>query len=435
MVPTVLGVILLTFVLFNAAGGDPAMVRLGQHASARNLEEYDEQRGLNKPLIMGLWGTTRVYAKTDFRVNPGPWAGVDGVEYSGEPVGRIVVAPGEYEIPLQKEAFMSGATYRALICYRTLDPGAGFVLKASDGSGVTVSAGFIPDSRWRKGSLVFDTGDNASQTRCLLAIEGGNVEIRELAFQRKAEHLFDSQLMFFLRQIVSFDFGRSDATNQKISTMILEGIFPSLALTVPIFVIGLVLSVSIALVCAFFRDTFIDRFLVILCVVFMSVSYLVWIIGGQYFFAYRLGWFPIWGFESARYIFLPVIIGVLSGLGGSIRFYRTIMLDEMYKDYVRTAAAKGVGNSGILFRHVLKNAMIPILTSVVMTIPFLYTGSLLLESFFGIPGLGRMSFNAINSSDFDVIKAVVFIGAVIYVFANLLTDICYALVDPRVRLK
>ena len=132
---------------------------------------------------------------------------------------------------------------------------------------------------------------------------------------------------------------------------------------------------------------------------------------------------------------LPWIIGVISGLGSGIRFYRTVMLDEMYRDYVRTAFAKGVGLPGVLFKHVLRNAMIPILTNVVMEIPFLYTGSLLLESFFGVPGLGYVGVNAINSSDVDVVRAVVFIGAVIYVAANLLTDLCYALADPRVRLK
>jgi peptide/nickel transport system permease protein len=130
-----------------------------------------------------------------------------------------------------------------------------------------------------------------------------------------------------------------------------------------------------------------------------------------------------------------VIIGIVSGLGENIRFYRTIMLDELYRDYVRTAFAKGVSRRGVLLRHVLKNAMIPILTNVVIAIPFLYTGSLLLEGFFGIPGLGGMSINALNYSDVDVVRAVVFIGAVLYVFANLLTDIAYALVDPRVKLS
>ena len=143
----------------------------------------------------------------------------------------------------------------------------------------------------------------------------------------------------------------------------------------------------------------------------------------------------MWGFESARYLILPWIIGVFSALGGGVRFYRTLMLDEMYRDYVRTAFAKGVSRSGVLFKHVLKNAMIPILTSVVMAIPFLYTGDLLLESFFGIPGLGNLGLNGINNSDPDVVRAVVLLGAFLFVVANMITDICYTLVDPRVRIR
>jgi peptide/nickel transport system permease protein len=243
------------------------------------------------------------------------------------------------------------------------------------------------------------------------------------------------QFLFYLKQIVTFDFGRSFATNQKISTMILDGVIPSLTLTIPIFIIDLVIAIAIALVAAYKRNTLLDRSIVVLAVVGMSVSSLVYILAGQYILAYRFEWFPIWGYESIKYLFLPVVIGVVSGLGSGVRFYRTVMLDEMYQDYVRTAFAKGNTESTVLFRHVLKNAMIPILTSVVLSIPFLYTGSLLLENFFGIPGLGYLSVEAINSADFPVIKAIVFVGSVMYVFASLLTDICYALVDPRIKLR
>jgi peptide/nickel transport system permease protein len=201
------------------------------------------------------------------------------------------------------------------------------------------------------------------------------------------------------------------------------------------FLIELVVAVSIALLCAFFRNTFVDRLIVVIAVVLMSVNYLVWIIFGQYVLGYRWGWFPLWGFESWTFLLLPVLIGVVSGLGTDVRFYRTIMLDEMYRDYVRTAFAKGVSRPGVLFKHVLKNGMIPILTNVVIAIPFLYTGSLLLERFFGIPGLGNMAINAVDYSDVDVIRAIVLIGSILYVIANLMTDLCYALFDPRVRLN
>jgi peptide/nickel transport system permease protein len=217
--------------------------------------------------------------------------------------------------------------------------------------------------------------------------------------------------------------------------MLKRGVLPSLALSVPIFFGGLVLSVGLALMCAYWRNRWVDRVFVFLAVALMSVNYLVWIIFGQFFLAYKWQLFPIWGFESWRYLLLPVMIGILSGLGANLRFYRTMMLDEIYKDYVRTAFAKGVSPAGVLFKHVLPNAMIPIVTNTVIALPFLYTGNLLLESFFGIPGLGGLSINAINSSDVDVVRGVVLVGAILYVVASLATDLCYALVDPRVKLR
>ncbi|NLB56306.1 MAG: ABC transporter permease, partial [Lentisphaerae bacterium] len=405
LLPTVLGVILITFILFNAAGGDPAVVRLGQHASARSLEEYDEERGLNKPLLMGAWGKTRVYSKNDFSAGAGMWSDLPGLSYTNRPSGRLILEPGNYSVPLIQEAFKDNSLYRCVLRYRPETENVKISIKAVNETGLIAEEILRTGTGTKKAKFIFETDRLESLPNIALTVEGGRLQLLDMSFNRSIGNFFDSQFLFFLKQIATFDFGRSDATNQRVSDMLLEGILPSLALTVPIFVIELILAIVISLICAFFRDQFIDRFLVIISVVLMSVSYLVWIIGGQYFLSYRLGWFPIWGFESMRYLLLPVVIGVLSGLGGSIRFYRTVMLDEMYKDFVRTAIAKGVGRGGILFRHVLKNAMIPILTSVVTAIPFLYTGSLLLKSFFGIPGLGRMSFNAINSSDFDVIKA------------------------------
>jgi peptide/nickel transport system permease protein len=242
-------------------------------------------------------------------------------------------------------------------------------------------------------------------------------------------------LLFYLKQIARFDFGVSSSTNQKVSSMLKAGIGPSLSLTVPIFVAELLITISVALLCAFYRDRWLDRAVVILCVALMSVNYIVWIVAGQFVLANRLGWFPVWGYESWRYLLLPVLIGTVSGLGGGVRFYRTIMLDELYKEYVRTALAKGASQARVLFSHVLKNALIPIITNVVITIPFLYTGSLLLESFYGIPGLGYLGVNAVNSSDVDVIRAIVLIGSLTFVVFNLLTDLCYAWADPRVRLR
>lgn len=246
---------------------------------------------------------------------------------------------------------------------------------------------------------------------------------------------FDAQFWHVMRGMVQLDFGKSLQSNQRISMMIREGVGPSLCVTTPMFVIDLAVAIALALLCAFYRNTWLDRGFIIVSIIAMSISGLVYIMLGQYFFAFKLRWFPVWGFESLNYMLLPVAIGVVSGLGGSLRFYRTIMLDEMYQDYVRTAFAKGCSQRTVLFRHVLKNAMIPILTNVVIAIPFLYTGALLLESFFGIPGLGRMTVDAIYNGDEPVLFAMVFIGSVIFVIANLITDLCYTWADPRIRLQ
>ncbi len=257
----------------------------------------------------------------------------------------------------------------------------------------------------------------------------------EAARQGPAYRVFESQWFSYCKQICTFDFGRSFASQQKISTLMFNGIGPSLVLAIPIFILDTVLAIVIALLVAYYRNTWIDRTILVLCVVGMSISYLVYILVGQYVFAYKLGWFPIWGFESAKYLILPVLVGVVSGLGGEVRFYRTVMLDEMYQDYVRTAFSKGASQRAVLFKHVLKNALIPVITHTVIAIPFLYTGNLLLETFFGIPGIGYLAVEAINSNDIPVIKATVMIGSIMYVFASLITDVCYAVVDPRIKLR
>jgi peptide/nickel transport system permease protein len=171
----------------------------------------------------------------------------------------------------------------------------------------------------------------------------------------------------------------------------------------------------------------------------MSITYLVYIMGGQYLLGKVLRYFPIAGYQEGvgfwKFVLLPTLIGIISGLGSSVRFYRTLLLEEMNQDYVRTARAKGAGENTVLFRHVLKNAAIPILTSAVLSLPFLLMGSLLLESFFGIPGLGTMTVDAINSQDFAVVRAMVFLGTLLYIVGSVLTDLSYALVDPRVRLE
>lgn len=235
-----------------------------------------------------------------------------------------------------------------------------------------------------------------------------------------------------------FDFGRAD-DGRDIAHEIKTRMLPSLAIALPVFILGLISYITFALVMAFFRATYIDFWGVVLCVAIMSISLLFYVIGGQFLISKLWHLVPISGFsgglDMGKFLVLPVIIGVFSGSGASTRWYRTIFLEEMGKDYVRTARAKGLPESIVLFRHVLGNAMIPILTGAVVLIPSLFMGSLILESFFGIPGLGSYTIDAINSQDFAVVRAMVFLGSFLYIIGLILTDISYTLVDPRIRLE
>lgn len=264
-------------------------------------------------------------------------------------------------------------------------------------------------------------------------------QVKELTRQLGLDKPLLDQYADYLGQLIHLDFGRSWATHQKITEMIADGLLPSLSLAVPAFFLTGLFSIIISLIAAFYRNRFYDRLLVVLSVAGMSVSILVYIIAGQYFLSYVSGFFPISGYEdgfgAVPYLILPALIWIVVGLGGDVRFYRTVILNETGKEYIVTARAKGLSERVVMARHVLKNAMIPIITSMAMALPGLVTGSLLLESFFGIPGLGSMSINAINDADFPVIKAMTFFGSILYMAANLLGDLLYGLVDPRVRMK
>ncbi len=412
MFPTVVGVVLVTFLLFNVVGGDLAATALGKNVSLQMMEDFDAQRGLDKPLFFGYRAGTRAFEDLDASVGRGRWQAWSNATHSAE-TGTVAIGP-QTEILLPAFALDPGRDYEWTVVYR----------------GKAILAGEALDSgRWSRAKIRFGGGRDV-----FLQTGEEPFELRRLSLRKVVANPFDSQLSFYVRQLLRGDLGTSEYFKQPVARLLADGIVPSLKLTVPIFFIGIVVSVSLSLVCAFFRDTWLDRFFVVLSVALMSINYLVYIVAGQYLLSYKLGWFPVWGYESWRFLVLPVAIGVVSGLGANLRFYRTIMLDEMYKDYVRTAFAKGVSKPRVLFVHVLKNAMIPIITNVVIAIPFLYTGSLLLESFFGVPGLGYLGINAILSSDIDVVRALVLIGALLFVVANLLTDLCYAAADPRVKL-
>lgn len=257
------------------------------------------------------------------------------------------------------------------------------------------------------------------------AAEGGD-KLTETIFFQKSVPLF------------WFEFGRAE-DGRDIGHEIRKRMWPSLAIALPVFIVGMMSYITFALLMAFFRATYIDFAGVILCVIAMSVSGLFYIIGGQYLAAKLWNLVPISGYGEGlsawKFLVLPVLIGVIGGVGASARWYRTIFLEEMNRDYVRTARAKGLSEMRVLFRHVLHNALIPILTGAVVAIPLLFLGSLITESFFAIPGLGSYTIDAINNQDFGIVRAMVFLGSVLYIAGLILTDISYTLADPRVRLQ
>ena len=310
-IPTTIGILLLTFALFNVVGGSPAEVVLGKNATAEAIAAFNHQWGYDKPLLIGRF------------------------------------------------------------------------------QGFSVS-GF--------------------------------------------QGLLDSQFFNFVGGICKGDFGYSVENQEPVVDVLRRGVGPSLSLTVPILVGGVIVALMMAMLSAAMRGSWVDRSVLVLSAVLMSVNYVVWVLAGQFFLSYKAGLFPVWGYQNAFYLALPVAIGIVSSLGADVRFFRTTILDEVYRPYVLTARAKGLSGVAIMTRHVLRNALIPIVTYVSLSIPYLFTGSLLLESFFGIPGLGSVSINAIHSADMAVVRAIVVLGALLYQFVNLVTDVLYAFLDPRIRM-
>ncbi|MBP5225875.1 MAG: ABC transporter permease [Kiritimatiellae bacterium] len=400
MIPTTFGVLVLTFLLFHVVAGSPAEVVLGKNASAEALADFDARFGYDKPLLVGRW--TQIRALPDL-----PVARLQVDAQSGRaPLPLTYPLPeGTYRVPvgqlqLHFEAIDTPATDDALI-----DGESPIRFSVRKGWRVTgLDAGKLPE----KGMI--------------------RLEKQNAAW-------WDSQFVNYITALLRGDLGVSSEHHLPVARILKEGCGPSLMLTVPILIGGTLVGVMLGLVCAAWRGGKLDRAVLVGSTILMSVNYVVWVLAGQFFLAFKLRLFPIWGFESAFYLLLPVIIGIVSGLGRDVRFYRAAILDEIYKPYVRTAYSKGLSEKRILLAHVLRNSLIPILTYVSLSVPFLFTGSLMLESFFGIPGLGNVSLNAIHSSDMAVVRAVVVLGALLYQVVQLMTDLCYAWLDPRIRLQ
>lgn len=367
----VFGVILVTFLLFNLAAGDPAAAMLGKSASPREIEAMRHRLGSDRPLFFGRDCPTLAFGADPDRA--GRWR-------RNFPTDFPVVA-------------ISGSGRRT-------------ELRSAD-------TAFVPDTPG------------------------------PVTFVRRQDSPWNSQFASALGDVVRFhktfpfveflDFGETLATREPIRALLWRGLGPSLALMLPIFFGELILGIALALAAAVWRDRWPDRVLVFLSVLGMSVSLLAAIIFAQWFLAYRFDWFPVWGWGSAAYLALPVLIGIACGLGGSVRFYRTVLIDELGKEYLRTAAAKGCAPLAVYGKHLLRASLLPIIGRASAALPFLFTGSLLLESFFGIPGLGYAAVEALMNADLQLLKALVTVGALLFAGMNLLTDLAYAWADPRLR--
>jgi peptide/nickel transport system permease protein len=249
------------------------------------------------------------------------------------------------------------------------------------------------------------------------------------------------QLGIFVKEIVTFDWGKSWITREQVSTIFLTRLPATLTITIPILLLEAALAIPTAMLVAYYRGTLLDRMVMAICVAAMSVSFLVYIIVGQYLFGFELGWFPVQGWSDSfwknlvTYAPLPILLAALVGLAPQTRLYRSFFLDETKSDYVRTARAKGLSEPAILRKHVLRNALVPVVTNISLLIPGVFVGSFLLEIFFSIPGLGREIYLAVNRSDYPVIQAVTIYLAILTMLINLMADVLYSFVDPRIQLR
>lgn len=375
--------VLLTFLLFDFASGDPAAAVLGKNARPEEIESLRRSLGADLPLFFG---------------------------HNCRSEAVILASSSSSQIKFTRQFKTENIVYNIFL---------------SNGEKL---GGKIPDEA-EEFFINFPTGVTAEK-----------VEI-----YRYQNDPFNSRLRRALTEIISFqstfpfvkvlDFGRTITTREPISAILKRSILPSLALMVPIFLGELVFSLIFALISVAFMNKWVDHLLVVLAVSGMSISYLAVIIFAQYYFGYYLELFPLWGCESWHSFGLPVLVGVLCGIGGNLRFYRTVLAGEIHREYLRTAVAKGLPPGKVYGKHLLRNTALQVITRSSSTIPFLFTGSLLLESFFGIPGLGFAGVDALYNSDIQLLKAIVVLGALLFVVVNLLADLAYAWADPRIRLE
>ena len=409
-----LGVLLLTFVLFQMAAGDPAAAVLGKNPKPQEIENLRRELKSDLPLFYGHWRTSEVYTACDYREK---FVELPGITVSGK-----------------VERGNSGARAGKFVFKRKFDVQEK-VLAVISGTGV-LRAG---NKEYYVSGMDEIILKNAPEEIIFYN------ELDKVDFFRYQENAFNSQFVNSLRELVDvkntfpyvsfLNFGKTVTTREPINNIVARGIIPSLSVMLPVFILELVLGIILALTATACKDSLVDRGLLVLSVAGMSISYLVLILAGQWFLGYYCNLFPVWGWGGVRYLALPVLLGVVSGLGGGVRFYRTVFVNELKSEYLRTALAKGCSKGAVFSKHLLRNALVPVIARASTQLPFIFTGSLLLESFFGIPGLGYASIDALNNSDLALLKALTIVNALLFVFINLLADLLCAWADPRIRLK
>jgi peptide/nickel transport system permease protein len=429
-VPILVGVNVIVFLLFFFVNSpdDMARAQLGQkRVTPEQIDQWKREHSLDLPYFYnaGWWRIGSLVATAPANTAEFPTAGEGNY-------ALVVETPAAQKAAQQRTIRVQCNQPGRLVLPKDFDAEGNLVLPATTTS-LRFPLHITPAQRPAEPPpflrITFGLESPAPTQRVLLEYQG------EIPFLSRF-----TQTIFFQRslQMLFFQYGKSD-DGKDIGAQVFQRIGPSLSITVPVFALGLLIDIFFAMMVAFYRGTYVDHWAIVLCVGLMSISGLFYIIGGQALFAKTLRLVPISGFDygiyALKFVLLPVLIAIVSGLGGSVRFYRTIFLEEINKDYVRTARAKGLPERVVLFVHTLKNAMIPILTSVVVSLPFLFAGSLLLESFFAIPGMGSFMIDAIQRQDFAVVQAMVSLGSFLYIIGLLLTDISYTLVDPRVRLE
>ncbi len=422
----VFGVIVLTFLFFRISAGDPAAALLGKNPSPLELENMRNALSCDRPLFFGYWRRTEAFTSADFSKN----MNIAGIKV---PAGAV---PNKGCLRLEGEGL---GFSRNFLPPDSSDLKVRFLFRGS----FNCLGQAHHSIKWKTAEIYFP-----AETREIMlnpTHPSGFLDLAEATFFKRQASPFDSQLFSAFGEIVSFksefpyveflNFGRTLVTREDIKATLKRSAIPSLMLMLPIFFAELVAGTALGLLSAAFKGRAIDKIIVFLSVAGMSISFLVFIIAGQWYLGYYWNLFPVWGYGGAEYFILPIIVGTASGIGEGTRFYRTIFVEELKREYLRTALAKGASPIRIYCRHLLANAAIPIISRATTILPFLFTGSLLLESFFGIPGLGYAGINAVMNSDLQMLKALVVCTALIFVVVNLLADIAYAWADPRIRLK